>query len=134
MSDMHFGADKWNTLPFSYVLDSFVDFLGNIREPKTLIVSGDITYQGSPRGYEIAARFFDELIPKTGLDRKRIVLCPGNHDIMREKAFSGFDAFSYGVRRDNVCTFEKNDCSAVILDDAYFLVLNSSFHRDYKYG
>jgi len=121
-------------MPFSLVQSHLIDFINNLNRPPIVVISGDITFQGSGRGYEIAKEFFREIQARTSVKRHDFIICPGNHDIMRGSPFSGFDSFSYSIRRDKLCCFSGQSCTAVEHDGVYFLLSNSSYHQDYSYG
>jgi predicted phosphodiesterase len=67
------------------------------RTPDLIFTTGDIGYSGRADEYAIATKFFDELLEAAGLDRRRLYVVPGNHDVDRD-AGSGlrmeFDAQS----------------------------------------
>ena len=46
-----------------------------------LVISGDIAHTGTKEEYAEALKFIDELTVKLKIDRRRIVLVPGNHDM-----------------------------------------------------
>lgn len=53
------------------------------RAPDLVFMTGDIAYSGRPDEYAIASKFFDELLEAAGLDRRRLYVVPGNHDVDR---------------------------------------------------
>ena len=71
------------------------------------------------------------------MQRKNVLLCPGNHDIVQNSSlepFLSFDAFAAGIRNDNKFSFSKNSCQLYQADSITFLGINSAFKLDYKYG
>jgi serine/threonine protein kinase/predicted MPP superfamily phosphohydrolase len=54
----------------------------NLR-PDFIAITGDIAHSGKPPEYELARQFFDELLYTTGLNKSRLFLVPGNHDVDR---------------------------------------------------
>ncbi len=54
------------------------------RKPDLIFATGDIAHSGKAAEYEIAGRFFDELLTAAGLDKSRLFVIPGNHDVDRE--------------------------------------------------
>src|SRR5262245_12718589 len=52
--------------------------------PDAIFATGDIAHSGKPGEYEIAAKFFDELLRAAGLDKSRLWVIPGNHDVDRD--------------------------------------------------
>ena len=67
------------------------------------------------------------------LNRSNIIACPGNHDIVDNK-FSDYDGFIYGLRRDHEMDFTEHSFRVINIEDITFLLLNSSYHLDHKYG
>ena len=103
-----------------------------------LVMSGDITFQARKEGYADAKLVLDGLVAKGLLDRKNIVLCPGNHDLNSQDRnsnwFGEFDAFSTAIRADKNCTFSDGSAKSFQIADLEFLVINSSFNGQYQYG
>lgn len=58
-------------------------------QPDFIAVTGDIAFSGKAVEYELARQFFDKLLQTTGLDKERLVLIPGNHDVDREQISLG---------------------------------------------
>lgn len=52
-----------------------------------VFVTGDIAYSGKAAEYQQAAAFFDTLLQAAGLDKKRLFIVPGNHDLDKEADF-----------------------------------------------
>jgi hypothetical protein len=48
-----------------------------------VLVSGDVAYSAAPAEYDLARAFFDDLLEATGLDKDRLFVVPGNHDVDR---------------------------------------------------
>ena len=83
ISDIHFGNVGLVYLK-SELKRAIADFIKELgTENFVLVISGDITYQGSRKGFEEAKDFFNEIIYENNLDRNRILACPGNHDIIK---------------------------------------------------
>ncbi len=70
------------------VLRALVKSVKNFREkgrvPDLVFATGDIAHSGKAPQYELATRFFDELLEAAGLDRHRLFVIPGNHDVDRD--------------------------------------------------
>jgi 3',5'-cyclic AMP phosphodiesterase CpdA len=94
LTDPHFGYDKDATARAQReeALGLLVKEVGKLAgewKPRVLVISGDLTWQGRPRGYdELGEWLTKKLFPATGLTAADCVVCPGNHDIDREAAFS----------------------------------------------
>jgi DNA repair exonuclease SbcCD nuclease subunit len=46
-----------------------------------VLVTGDIAFAGKEDEYDIAGDWFDRIAGLLGLDRTKILVCPGNHDV-----------------------------------------------------
>lgn len=77
--------------------------------PDFIAVTGDIARSGQPPEYELARQFFDELLYATGLNKSRLFLVPGNHDVDRA-------LISQGARNIGASLTDAENASA-ILDD-----------------
>jgi predicted MPP superfamily phosphohydrolase len=94
LSDLHFGYDKDATARAQReesldLLVKLVAALAPAWKPNILVISGDLTWQGKPSGYpELAEWLTQKLFPATGLTPADCIVCPGNHDIDRDEAFS----------------------------------------------
>jgi len=54
------------------------------RKPDLIFATGDIAFSGKPAQYDLATRFFDELLDAAGVERKHLFVIPGNHDVDRD--------------------------------------------------
>ena len=86
ISDFHVrGGDPYDR---DVVLGALVKSVGEYRRrgrsPDLIFATGDIAHSGKPEEYEIAGRFFDDLLGAVGLDKSRLFVIPGNHDVDRE--------------------------------------------------
>lgn len=55
------------------------------RAPDLIFATGDIAQSGQTEEYAEATRFFDNLLRASGLDRSRLYVVPGNHDVDRRQ-------------------------------------------------
>ncbi|MRN56383.1 tetratricopeptide repeat protein [Paenibacillus monticola] len=93
LSDLHFGAENSIKNPTALAqrkiaLDSLVDTISKVTEnekPDIVVISGDITWQGSKEGFEQAAIWIEKLLIKLNLTTTELIICAGNHDIDRRK-------------------------------------------------
>jgi DNA repair exonuclease SbcCD nuclease subunit len=53
------------------------------RQPDLIFATGDIAHAGKASEYKRATAFFDALLEATGLERRRLFVIPGNHDVDR---------------------------------------------------
>ncbi|NTU54274.1 MAG: SUMF1/EgtB/PvdO family nonheme iron enzyme [Chlorobiaceae bacterium] len=54
------------------------------RVPDLIFATGDIAQSGKENEYEQATKFFDDLLDAAGLNRDRLFVVPGNHDVDRK--------------------------------------------------
>jgi tetratricopeptide (TPR) repeat protein/predicted phosphodiesterase len=55
------------------------------RQADVVFATGDIAFSGQSAEYEVAGRFFDELLDAAGLERRHLLVIPGNHDVDRSR-------------------------------------------------
>src|SRR5271165_980571 len=53
------------------------------RQVDLIFATGDIANFGKAAEYEIATKFFDDLIRAAGIEKSRLFVIPGNHDVDR---------------------------------------------------
>lgn len=86
ISDLHVKNDK--SFDLSIVLDPLIDRVGEDKKndlvPELIVVTGDVAYSGIKAEYDAAETFFDKLLSKTGLEKNRLFIVPGNHDVNRK--------------------------------------------------
>ncbi len=85
LPDFHF-ADAPDPYERNTVLEPLLAEITRRRqeegfEPDALFVTGDVAYSGKPAEYLAATSFFDDLLEATGLDKSRLFVVPGNHDL-----------------------------------------------------
>ena len=137
VSDLHFGDPNaaLNRVDVSRVIASLLAKAG----PDTLLVlSGDISFKGQKQGYCEARDALQAALEASGILRDRIIVCPGNHDVVKSTTswspFAAFDAWSAELRNDKHCTFSDNSCRRVSFSEADLLVINSAYHGEIGYG
>ncbi|NMW21424.1 MAG: SUMF1/EgtB/PvdO family nonheme iron enzyme [Chlorobiaceae bacterium] len=86
VSDFHL-SDKG---PYNQevILNALVSSVRRFREEEgrttdLIFATGDIANQGKAKEYEFATKFFDDLLEAAGLNRDRLFIVPGNHDVDR---------------------------------------------------
>lgn len=88
LSDLHFR--KSQAYEANIVLKALLrDLVEQQVRPDFIAVSGDVAFAGRPAEYELAWRFFDDLLSATGLGKDRMFLAPGNHDVDRSLISTG---------------------------------------------
>ena len=87
VSDFHL-SDK-GPYDQEVILRSLVSSVKRFREeghvPDLIFATGDIASTGNVKEYDVATKFFDDLLDAAGLDRDRLIIIPGNHDVDRKK-------------------------------------------------
>ncbi|WP_102264779.1 metallophosphoesterase family protein [Mesobacillus jeotgali] len=139
LSDLHFPVENMVAFEsdFTNYLCELIESLG--EEDFYFLISGDITFRGQEQGYKDASRIFRNIIQRCSpqLKRERIIVCPGNHDIVSNGKFRPFellDGFTSEIRRDNFFSFTNQNQKILETEDALFLVINSSYNLDRRYG
>lgn len=82
LSDLHFTADTVVQMAAQAVADDIRENLTLKGRIGYLVVSGDFTNQGSREGLAKAAQFVQVLREYLNLDQSRVMLVPGNHDVV----------------------------------------------------
>jgi len=137
LSDLHFG-DPTAALNREDVSLVVQNLLAKTGPDVMLVLSGDISFKGQRQGYTEARDALQRVLEASAIPRDRIIVCPGNHDIVTSEAstspFGAFDAWSAELRNDKRCTFSGTTCRLVSCREADFLVINSAHHGDIEYG
>jgi tetratricopeptide (TPR) repeat protein/predicted phosphodiesterase len=86
ISDFHIQTgDPYDRDVVLKALVQSVDWHRTHGHPVDLIfATGDIAHSGQTAEYEIATRFFDDLLKAAHLNKDRLFLIPGNHDVDRD--------------------------------------------------
>ena len=94
LSDLHFTAEmKVDTL--LQPLEADLRHLLGDKRLDYLVISGDFADKCNEAGWALAAQFVTQLREEFGLDALRIVLAPGNHDLVQ-----GDEYFTVKWKRD----------------------------------
>jgi len=85
VSDFHIrGGDPYDR---DVVLKTLVKSVRYFREhghaPDLIFATGDIAHGGKPAEYELATTFFDDLLEAAKVEKRRLFVIPGNHDVDR---------------------------------------------------
>jgi len=85
-----------------------------------IIITGDIAFSGKPAEYAVGRVFCDELLQAAGLERQRLFLVPGNHDVDQDvitprhiKSFYRFD--------------DQDDITEILSDPDIFPIMMRKF-------
>ncbi|UCZ84742.1 metallophosphoesterase [Pseudomonas sp. L5B5] len=98
LSDIHFHQKTaWSD---SHARRQLLEFLnqkfqnGTLPKPQLIFCTGDIAFGQTPdcpmlEQYKPAKDFFNQLLACCGLERERLFVVPGNHDVNRKKVLAG---------------------------------------------
>ena len=106
LSDVHFGqTDRSGTAwrmrrVLGKAWEKNLDEIGEDGKPDLICFTGDIAYSGQPSEYAEATFFFDELLTCLGVDKSRLFVVPGNHDVDRNINKSVWQKVRIAVRMD----------------------------------
>ncbi|MCK9211602.1 MAG: metallophosphoesterase, partial [Ignavibacteriaceae bacterium] len=113
LSDIHFGyeTDQDTTLiaQRENVLNALIDRLKQIEpkwKPDIVVISGDIGWKGITENYKPAKEWISSLLQILNLSPKELLVCPGNHDINRDKTV-GMDYTDSITKADSWLKVEK---------------------------
>jgi len=86
VSDFHLsdGAPYDQVVILRALIESVKRFRGEGHLPELIFATGDIAENGKAKEYESATKFFDDLLSAAGLNRDRLFVIPGNHDVDRK--------------------------------------------------
>ena len=84
LSDFHFGTMADTELWYSQLADDLKGDDLKCHKLDAVILSGDIGTNTEPGEYEAAKTFLEKLVNEFAVDRRRLVIVPGNHDLNRE--------------------------------------------------
>lgn len=102
ISDLHFGVGKTTSKKELYreqrreMIDSLISQLCSYKDsighwkPDVVVVSGDLAFRGKSLEYtQYKEDFYNTIKDGFGLDDDCIVVCPGNHDVIRKNTITG---------------------------------------------
>lgn len=88
VSDLHLTGE--HSYEQDLILRTLVEAAGRLyrqgRRPDLIFLTGDVAFSGRSEEYTAATRFLDKLRQAVSLDRDRVFVIPGNHDIDRRAA------------------------------------------------
>lgn len=90
ISDLHFSAtcDEQAQANRDLIFDGLLTRLKAIEadwRPTLVCITGDITDQGQPKGFDDAAEWLKTLSKELNIKFERFLLSPGNHDCIRDQ-------------------------------------------------
>jgi tetratricopeptide (TPR) repeat protein/predicted MPP superfamily phosphohydrolase len=85
VSDFHFreGDPYDRDVVLKALVASVRRYRDEGRRADLIFATGDVAFSGKPKEYELATRFFDDLLAAAGLKRPQLFVVPGNHDVDR---------------------------------------------------
>jgi predicted MPP superfamily phosphohydrolase len=88
LSDFHIRAgDPYDRdVVLGALIASVRGFAQRGHRPEIVFATGDVAFSGKPGEYELATVFFNDLMKAVGLDRSRLFVIPGNHDVDRDRS------------------------------------------------
>jgi hypothetical protein len=92
LTDVHFGwegDDPSGQANRKVCLEGMLAVVKRLEppwKPTVICMTGDVAWRGSRRDYEEAKTWLDELLEACGLTYNELVVCAGNHDVIRPKA------------------------------------------------
>ncbi len=87
VSDFHFRAgDPYDRdVVLRALVKSVERFRKEGRKPDLIFATGDVAYSSKPDEYQLATKFFDDLLKAAGLTKEYLFVVPGNHDVDRSR-------------------------------------------------
>ncbi len=141
LTDLHFGKGSEEVFADKHRL--LASLVAAVEGPladasqRLLVVSGDLVYQGRTGAYAEAERFIDDLRHRLSIHDTDLVICPGNHDIIRGQAdpFHPLNQLIYRLTHRSERTFTHAQRNFLIaVGEVDVLVFNSAFRGDDGYG
>jgi len=88
LSDLHFN--KENEYEIKTVLDSLIADIKKLKDddkihPSFVVISGDIANEGKKSDYDLALSWLNKLIKIFDVDKDKVFIVPGNHDVNRDE-------------------------------------------------
>ena len=119
LSDIHFSASKsWDADPVLRALAKFIDSeVKNGLAPDLVVITGDLADCGTAEEYALAKDWLEnQLWPAlpAGLQRDRLLLVPGNHDVDRSKIRRGARL----IQADLLQNHSQEEIAAVLGNDS----------------
>lgn len=103
LSDIHFNAKDGvladeNTAARRMLLDDLQQCVEQFGAPDAVLVTGDIAFSGKGPEYEVATRFLEQVTEVLGIERGKVQVVPGNHDVDRGRVIGSIRAVHEDLR------------------------------------
>lgn len=91
LSDLHFDGNEscQRSIERRRVFGSLINEIKSLDKawsPNVICITGDIAYQNKQSGYAEAKNWLNELLQELTIKKEGVFVCPGNHDVDRQKA------------------------------------------------
>lgn len=110
ISDIHFQDKNWGQFQ---IIKSFFEDLENYvlkkDQMELIFITGDLTQSGDPNEFDKLKEFLDKLLEITNLDKSKLLLIPGNHDINRKSMPA--------LIRQGILNIENEELSNKVIDE-----------------
>jgi 3',5'-cyclic AMP phosphodiesterase CpdA len=85
VSDFHIRAgDPYDRdVVLRALVRSVAEYCERGCKPDLIFATGDVAHADKAAEYELATKFFDDLLAAAGLDKRSLFVIPGNHDVDR---------------------------------------------------
>lgn len=139
IADIH-NSNKQTLKKIKKISDEMITSINNYIKSDDLVVfiiCGDILNQGQEVGFRDTLDFLNLIKKNINSENIEFVICPGNHDIVNNngiKSFKDIDKFIFEVSLDSTIKFERQSINIKTINNIDFIIINSSFHLDHKYG
>ena len=100
LSDFHFRGGEYKfsqNVSCDAILRDIPGRLSSEYPLEFIVVTGDIAFSGKTHEYDLASAFFATLIDELDVDRNRLCIVPGNHDVDRT-----YNKYTYAGVRDGL--------------------------------
>ncbi|HEU5047546.1 MAG TPA: metallophosphoesterase [Rickettsiales bacterium] len=128
ISDFHFNTNNYDQdVVLNALIKSIKSSLNNHTKIDLIFATGDIAFSGKTQEYDAATRFFDDLLDVTGLNKERLIIVPGNHDVDRVKGMSLIRSLQHGGDADNYFAPENDKLHISVKQKAFVDWYNAYF-------
>lgn len=150
-------SDKDNHDYIAVFCDSVKEQFKDTKRDYYLLITGDIADSSSELEYKYAKVFLDQIVKELKIDKTKVLIVPGNHDVYRplcriaadkdpekpaylqlEAKYSNFKCFYDGFYKEVGKTFESDkqivDHLALKDEKLLFVGINTNYKIDYEDG
>lgn len=84
LSDMHIASNEDSN--HKMLRNNLVNYIKGIGDIDAIIITGDIVDRYDKKAFSVGKDFVGEILDATGLEKDRVLIVPGNHDMERSYA------------------------------------------------